>query len=136
MTEPTPPVLQRFVTEKVVLLHTRKRDGSWVGTPVNIAVGGDRAYFRTPGMASKVKRLRNFPEVRFAPCTWFGRPTGPPVQAVTRRLDGAESAHAARLIGRKHPVLQGVVVPLIHRLLRTETLHYELSAVRDVAPGS
>ncbi|MDQ4008168.1 MAG: PPOX class F420-dependent oxidoreductase, partial [Actinomycetota bacterium] len=84
MTEQTPPVLQPFVAQKVVLLQTRKRDGSWVDTPVNIAVHGQRAYFRTPALASKNKRLRNFPEARFAPCTWLGRPTGAPVQAATR----------------------------------------------------
>jgi uncharacterized protein len=132
MTEPTPPILQRFVAQKVVLLQTRKRDGSWVNTPVNIAVHGQRAYFRTPGKASKNKRLRNFPEARFAPCTWLGRPTGTPVQAATRLLAGHESAAAARLINRKHPVLQRIIVPLTHRLLRTETLHYELSEVREL----
>jgi uncharacterized protein len=132
MTEATPPVLQPFVAQKVVLLQTRKRDGSWVDTPVNIAVRGQRAYFRTPGKASKNKRLRNFPDVRFAPCTWRGRPTGTPVRATTRLLDGDESASAARLINRKHPVLQGIIVPLAHRLLRTETLHYELAEVREL----
>ncbi len=42
----------------------------------DIGVHGQRAYFRTPGKASRNKRLRNFPEARFAPCTWLGRPTG------------------------------------------------------------
>jgi uncharacterized protein len=132
MTEPTAPILQRFVTQKVVLLQTRKRDGTWVDTPVNIAVHGDRAYFRTPGKASKNKRLRNFPVARFAPSTWLGRPTGTPVQASTRLLTGDESACAARLINRKHPLLQRIIVPLTHRLLRTDTLHYELTEVREL----
>lgn len=132
MTEPTPPVLQPFVKEKVVLLQTRKRDGTWVDTPVNIAVDGHRAYFRTPALASKNKRIRNFPEVRFGPCTWRGRPTGPPVRATTRLLAGDEAARAAHLINRKHPILQRIFVPMAHRLLRTETLHYELSDVREL----
>lgn len=61
MTEHIPLNPQHLDAEKVVLLQTRKRDGSWVDTPVNIAVHGDRAYFRTRGRASKNKRLRNFP---------------------------------------------------------------------------
>lgn len=131
MTEQVPPVLQRFVAEPVVLLQTRKRDGSWVDTPVNIAVEGSRAFFRTPGRAAKNKRLHNFREVRFGPCTWLGKPTGPPVQATARLLAGEESAAAGQLINSKHPVLQQVLVPLAHRLMRTETLHYELTDVRE-----
>ncbi|GGM49350.1 hypothetical protein GCM10012275_20290 [Longimycelium tulufanense] len=128
-----PPVLQRFVTEKVVLLRTRKRDGSWVDTPMNIVVRGDRAFFRTPAKASKNKRLRNFPEVRFQPCTWTGKPTGgASVQATARLLSGEESAAAGELIRRKYPLLHGVIVPLTHKLMRTQTLHYELTDVREL----
>ena len=58
MTEPIPLNPQQLDAEAVVLLRTRKRDGSWVDTPVNIAVRGDRAYFRTPGKAATNKRLR------------------------------------------------------------------------------
>lgn len=135
MAESTPPILQPFVAQKVVLLQTRKRDGSWVDTPVSIAVDGDRAYFRTPALASKNKRLRNFAEVRFAPCAWRGRSTGRPVQATARRLAGEESVAAGRLINRKYPLLQRIIVPLTHRLLRTETLHYELTGIREVGPA-
>ena len=41
MTEPVPLNPQQLDGEKVVLLQTRKRDGSWVDTPVNIAVRGN-----------------------------------------------------------------------------------------------
>ena len=92
MTEPIALNPQQLDSEKVVLLQTRKRDGSWVDTPVNIAVRGDRAYFRTPGKASKNKRLRNFPEVQIRPCTWSGKPTaGPTMTAHARLLSGEES---------------------------------------------
>jgi uncharacterized protein len=125
------PILQRFVTEKVVLLETRKRDGTWVATPVNLAVTGDRAFFRTPARAVKNRRLRNFSEVRFRPCTWQGKPTGSPVQASARLLSGQESAAAGQLIEAKYPILQRVLVPLLHRAMRTQTLHYELTDVRE-----
>jgi uncharacterized protein len=39
--------LEPFVGKWAVLLTTYKRDGTPVGTAVNIAVEGDRAYFRT-----------------------------------------------------------------------------------------
>ncbi|GGZ95224.1 PPOX class F420-dependent oxidoreductase [Streptomyces echinoruber] len=126
------PELARFVRQYTVLLTTYKRDGTGVGTPVNIAVDGDRAYFRTPGGTWKVKRIRNNPEVELAPSTFRGRPTGPAVRARARLLEpgGAEDRHAARLLRRKYPFVQGVLVPLAHKLMRTRTLHYELRIAR------
>jgi PPOX class probable F420-dependent enzyme len=128
MAEHIPLNPQQLDAEKVVLLQTRKRDGSWVDTPVNIAVEGDCAYFRTPAKASKNKRLRNFPEVQIRPCTWSGKPTGGiTMTAHARRLSGDESDAAGRLIDRKYPVLQRVLVRLTHKIMRTPTLHYELT---------
>lgn len=133
MPDDTSSPLARFADEKVVLLQTRKRDGTWVDTPVNIAVQGNVAFFRTYAKASKNKRLRNFADVRFRPCTWRGKPTGPPVEATARLLSADESAGAAALIERKYQLLQGFFVPLSHRAMRTKTLHYELTDVRELA---
>ncbi|HEY1265987.1 MAG TPA: hypothetical protein VGH16_01940 [Candidatus Binatia bacterium] len=43
--------LQRFVSQRTVLLTTFRRDGRGVGTPVNIAVEDGRGYVRTYGSA-------------------------------------------------------------------------------------
>jgi len=126
------PALKRFADEKVVQLQTRKRDGTWVDSPVNLVVEGDHAYFRTPAKASKNKRLHNFHEVRIRPCTWSGKPTGAPARATARLLSGQESAHAGELIDKRFPVVQHVGVHLAHRLMRTSTLHYELTDVTDL----
>lgn len=122
-----PTQLQPFIRQKTIVLSTKKRDGTWVPTPVSIAVQNDRAYVRTYAEAGKSKRLRNFPEVRFSPSTFRGRPTGAMIQARARLLGGAEAREAARLLSRKYPVLHGFAVPLAHRIMRTQTLHYELS---------
>jgi PPOX class probable F420-dependent enzyme len=118
--------LTSLATQKTVLLTTFKRDGSPVGTPVNLAVEGDHAYFRTYDKAWKAKRLARNPRVEIAPSTFRGEPTGPAVAGTARLLSGAEARHAARLIAGKHPLLQGVLVPLGHRIRRFRTLHYEL----------
>ncbi|QOV37578.1 PPOX class F420-dependent oxidoreductase [Streptomyces ferrugineus] len=135
-TEPAPE-LARFVKQWAVLLTSHRRDGTGVGTPVNIAVDGDHAYFRTPGKAGKVKRLRRDPEIEVAPATFRGRPTGPEIHARARLLapGSAEDQHAAKLLRHKHPVLQGVVVPLTHRLMGTPTLHYEVRPLEGPAQG-
>jgi PPOX class probable F420-dependent enzyme len=114
-------------TQPTVLLTTFRRDGTPVGTPVNIAVDGERAYFRTWDAAGKAKRLRRDPTVEIAPSTWNGRPTGPAMRARARLLDGAEAARAAALLAAKHPLLHGILVPLTHRLRRNRTVHYELT---------
>jgi uncharacterized protein len=120
-------LLVPFVEQRTVALTTYKRDGTPITTPVSIAVEGDHAFFRTYDKAWKAKRLRNNPEVEVAPSTFAGKPTGSAIHGRTRLLDGAEARHAARLLGRKNRVLQGVLVPLTHRLKRYRTLHYELT---------
>ena len=55
---------------------TRKRSGEFVPTPVWFAPDGDSYYLFSAGNAGKVKRLRNFSEVRLAPCTVTGKLTG------------------------------------------------------------
>jgi uncharacterized protein len=119
-------LLESFVGQWAVLLTTYKRDGTPIGTPVNIAVDGNRAFVRTFDTAWKLKRIHNNPEVEIAPSTWRGRPTGPAIRARARLLEGEESAYAGRLLVRKHPILHRILVPLVHRLRGNETVHFEL----------
>ena len=112
-------------------LETRKRDGTWVSTPVNPVVEDDHVFFRTWSSSGKAKRLRNFPEVRCAPSTSRGRPTGPRLRGRATLLDGEDAAHAAALINHRYPLLQGVAVRLYHRVRRFRTLHYRID---DITP--
>ena len=45
-------------------LSTQKRDGSWVDTPVWFAKNNDDFYLFSEGKAGKVKRIRNFSDVK------------------------------------------------------------------------
>jgi hypothetical protein len=72
------PPFDEYRRQRTMLLTTRKRDGTTVGTPVNVAVGWDgRAYFRTWSETGKVKRMRNYPQVWIAPCPPAARPPVP-----------------------------------------------------------
>jgi PPOX class probable F420-dependent enzyme len=119
-------LLAPFADQTTSLLTTFRRDGVGVGTPVHIAVEGDRAFFRTWDTAWKYKRLRNNPLVTLRPSSFRGQPQGPAIRARVRRLEGPEARHAAKLLRSKYPVLQGLV-PLVHRLMRVNTVHYELT---------
>jgi uncharacterized protein len=123
----SPQALEPLVKQWAVLLTTYKRDGTPIGTAVNIVVEGDRAYFRTWDTAWKLSRIRNNPEVEIAPSTALGRPTAPAIRTRARVLEGEESAHAGMLLARKYPVSHGLLVPLVHRLRGNETIHVELT---------
>jgi PPOX class probable F420-dependent enzyme len=123
------PTFEPFRTRRTALLTTYKRDGTPIATPVTIAIDGDHAYVRTYDSAWKARRMRNNPAVLVAPATVRGRPTGEAVAARSRLLDGDEARRAARAIARRQPILQGVLVPLFHRLMRYRTLHYELTTL-------
>src|SRR5918995_4101418 len=122
-------VLVPFVSQHTVLLTTYRRNGTPVGTPVHIAVDGDRAFVRTWDTTWKLKRIRNNPEVRVAPCTAGGRPTGPAILARARVLGGDESEYAAEMLARKYPILHGVLIPRLHRLRGNRTMHIELTSL-------
>jgi len=121
--------LEPFVRQKTVLLTTYRRDGTPVGTPVNIAVEGARAFVRTWDKAWKLKRIRNNSEVEIAPSTFSGKTTGPAIRARARVLSDDESAHAGQALARKHPIQHCILVPLIHRLRGNKTMHIELTPV-------
>ena len=111
---------------KTILLTTYKRDGTAVATPVSVAFDGERAFFRSFDKAWKTKRLRHNPAVRAAPATLRGKPTGPAIRARATLLDGEQARVAARALARRHRVLQAILVPAAHRLMRYRTMHYEL----------
>jgi uncharacterized protein len=123
------PSFEPFRKRRTALLTTYKRDGTPVATPVTIAVDGERAFVRTWDSAWKARRMRNNPDVLVAPATVRGRPRGDAIRARSRLLDGDEARHAARALARRQPILQGVLVPLGHRLMRYRTLHYELTTL-------
>ncbi len=122
----------RFADQWAVLLTTHKRDGTPIGTPVNIVIEGDHAFIRTYDRAWKVKRMQHDPRVQIAPSTWRGRPTGPALRARAQPLSGSESEHAGRLIDRKHPVFQRLLVRFGHRVQHYQTVHFELRPEVDV----
>jgi hypothetical protein len=95
---------------KTILLTTYKRDGTPVATPVSLAFDGERAFFRSYDKAWKTRRLRR----------------SPAISARATLLDGEQARMAARALARRHRILQAILVPTAHRLMRYRTLHYEL----------
>jgi uncharacterized protein len=120
------PTLEPFIASKTALLTTYRRDGTPVATPVSIAFDGGHAYFRTWHSSGKAKRLRRNPTVELAPSNLAGKQMGGAIRARACLLTGSEVTSARRALAHRHPILQGVLVPLTHRLMRYRTLHFEL----------
>ena len=82
---------------------TRKKSGDFVATPVWFAPDGDSYYLFSAADAGKVKRLRNFSEVRIAACTVTGKLTGEWVDTRAFLLDKpADTARALQALRRKY----------------------------------
>jgi|SRR5215213_5721809 len=109
-----------------IRLTTFRRDGTPVSTPVNVAVDGNRVYFRTYEEAGKFKRIRNNAAVEVAPSTFRGVATGPAKLARAVLLSGGDDARAASLIDDKHRIFQAFLVRTAHRLRGYTTRHLEL----------
>ena len=72
---------------KYCLLVSYKRSGEAVPTAVWFGLGHGKLYVRSEAKVAKVKRIRNHPQVRLAPCTARGKPLGPPAEGRARVLD-------------------------------------------------
>jgi PPOX class probable F420-dependent enzyme len=112
-----------------VRLTSYRKSGAAVSTPVHIAIEGGHAFVRTWSTSGKYKRMVHNPVVEITPSTWRGRPTGPAINARARALSGAEAVHAGQALAQKYPLLQGLLVPLYHRLRGYRTMHVELTPV-------
>jgi uncharacterized protein len=134
------PTMEGFANQTTVILTTYRRDGTPVDTPVHIAVAGDRGFIRTYERAYKTRRLRLRSEAELwlasngsAPAILaLARPkaasrVGSPIHVRARELSGDESRGAATALARKYPLLQGLLIPRMHRLRGTRTINVELT---------
>lgn len=93
--EPTVTGFGHLAGHKYALLVTYKRSGEPVATPVWFGVDEHgRLYARTGKLAAKVKRIRNNPRVRVAPCTVRGVPKGPYAEGTASVVSADQQAHA------------------------------------------
>jgi PPOX class probable F420-dependent enzyme len=87
---------------KYCLLTTFRRDGTPVPSPVWFGLGDGKLYLRSEARVGKVKRVRNDPHVRVAPCSFRGKPLGPATEGTARVLPPEEEARAEAAIGANY----------------------------------
>ena len=99
-----------FSGKKYLNLETFKKNGDGVKTPVWFAAdptasldsSGAKIYTYTIGVSGKVKRVRNNPRVKIAPCDMRGRVLGEWVEARAEIISGEEAAHGMELLNKKY----------------------------------
>jgi len=83
-----------LANERYVNLETFRKDGSGVKTPVWAAGLDGKLVVVTDGTSFKVKRIRNNPKIRVAPCDARGNVRGAWASGEARILE--DPAHVAR----------------------------------------
>ncbi len=99
-----------FAGQKYLNLETFKRSGDGVKTPVWFAAepsaslesSGAKLYVYTIGVSGKLKRIRNNPRVKVAPCNMRGDVRGEWAEARAEIVTGAETEHGMRLLNKKY----------------------------------
>ncbi len=101
--------MAQFANQKYLNLESYRRDGQVVRTPLWFVEDRGALYFYTVAHSYKVKRIRNNPRVRVAPCDVRGKIKGEWVDATARRLDEAESRRANDLLNRKYGMAKRIL---------------------------
>ena len=108
-----PNGIAQFAGAKYVNLETFRKTGVGVRTPVWFARDVLHKaptitvfYLYSEADAGKVKRIRNNPKVRVAPCTMRGDVLGCWIDARSRICENDEAAHAQRLLKQKYGLLK------------------------------
>jgi len=99
-----------FAGHKYLNLETFKKNGDGVKTPVWFAAdptasldsSGAKIYTYTIGVSGKVKRIRNNPRVKIAPCDMRGKVLGNWAEAQAQIVTGEEDARGVRLLNNKY----------------------------------
>ncbi len=95
--------LAPFQNQKYLSLETFRRDGRGVKTPVWFVLRESGAFYvYTEAGSWKVKRIRNNPHVRIAPCDMRGNVTGEWQAGAATLIGGDEEQTANRLLDQKY----------------------------------
>jgi PPOX class probable F420-dependent enzyme len=109
-----PDAIAQFDKAKYFSLETFRRAGTGVRTPVWFArdpASSDaltRFYVYTLPDSGKVKRIRNNPKVRIAPCNMRGDLRGAWVDATARTCDADEMAKGQSLLIQKYGLVKRI----------------------------
>lgn len=114
---PTIDLPTAFTGQEYLNLETYRRNGEAVRTPVWFAVYENSLCVRTQTNSGKIKRIRNQPQVRVAPCKADGTPVGEWRPAVARLATPEEAEQISAIFYQKYR-MRKKLFDLLNRLRR------------------
>lgn len=96
------PIPAEIRGQRYISVATFRKTGVPVYTPVWFAEENDKLFFMTSSKLGKVKRIRNNPKVKIAPCTIRGKITGAEFAGTARILPPGDAARVRRAINAKY----------------------------------
>jgi len=100
--------IQNLHAKKYIALETFKKNNQAVKTPVWFVIHNRMIYVITRDKTGKVKRIKNNPSVRIAPCTFSGKPTGNWILGKAKFVTDEEFKTALKLRKKKYGVMDTI----------------------------
>ena len=95
-------ILEDLESQKHISLETYRKNNQPVKTPVWLVIQNDLIYVITREGTGKAKRIKNNPQVKLAPCTFGGKPTGEWFSGNASKVIGEEAKTAIKLRKKKY----------------------------------
>lgn len=103
---------------KYIAIETFRKNGAGVRTPIWFIIYRGLIYFRTDVNSGKVKRIRNNPHVRIAPCDIRGNLKGNWFDGKVKFADSTESSITYSMIDRKYGFIT-TLIRIFNKIRRT-----------------
>ena len=111
---------------KYINIETYRKNGAGVRTPIWFIIYQGLIYFRTDVKSGKVKRIRNNPHVRIAPCDVRGNVKGNWFDGKVNFANSAESSIAFSMIDKKYGFIT-TLIRTFNKIRRTNPVVIAIS---------
>jgi len=111
---------------KYISIETFRKNGAGVRTPIWFIIYEGLIYFRTDVKSGKVKRIRNNPHVRIAPCDIRGNLKGNWFNGKVKFSDSAESSIVYSMIDKKYGFIT-TLIRIFNKIRRTDPVVIAIS---------
>ena len=111
---------------KYITIETFRKNGAGVRTPIWFIIYQGLIYFRTDVNSGKVKRIRNNPHVRIAPCDIRGNLKGNWFDGKVKFADLAESSITHSMINKKYGFIT-TLIRIFNKIRRTNPVVIAIS---------